>query len=313
MALRRFSLSVSAEVRQALFDNTPVVALESTIVTHGLPYPRNLEVAAACEATVRAGGAVPATCAVVSGVPTVGMSAAALEELARAEGVSKCSARELAFAAALGRHGSTTVAATLALAQLAGIRTFATGGIGGVHRGVSDTMDVSADLPALARAAGTVTVCAGVKSILDVPRTLEQLETLGVLVASLGVDAFPGFYSPSKAASPHRVETAAEAAAVSDAAVALGLPAGVLLACPNPDVANGAVIDAAVDEALREAAADPSVAGPAVTPFVLGRVAELTGGISVDSNRALVLNNCRVGAEVAVALAAAAGEAEAGR
>jgi pseudouridine-5'-phosphate glycosidase len=297
-------LALGPDVAAAITDGRPVVALESTLVAHGLPWPTNLETARAAEAAVVAAGAVPATVAVWYGRPTVGLTRDQVEELARASGVLKASRRDLGAAAGLGRLAATTVSATMALAHAAGVRVFATGGIGGVHRGTDG--DVSADLTELGRTPVLV-VCAGAKSLLDLPRTLESLETLGVPVLGYRTDRFPQFYvADDPAADPlpisARVESPAEAAAAFAAHVRLG-GAGVILVQPCPaDVAvNPAEFEAALATALAEAER-VRAHGPKATPFVLARVAELTGGRALAANRALIVANAALAAEVAVAL-----------
>ena len=301
-------LRVAEEVATAVEDGRPVVALESTLISHGLPYPYNLEVAAALEAEVRAVGAVPATIGVVGGVPTVGLGRDDLERFAGPEaGVRKLSRRDIAAAIAAGADGATTVAATMAIAGAAGVQIFATGGIGGVHRGAAQSWDISADLTELARTPVLV-VCAGAKAILDLPATLEQLETLGVPVVGLGVDELPAFYSRSSGLPvPARADSAAEVAAIWRAqrsAAAYAAPGGLLLCVPPPDsVALPVdVIEAHIARALARAEG-ANVRGPAVTPFLLAAMAEETAGESIETNVALLRNNARVAAEVAVALA----------
>ena len=293
---------VSAEVAEALA--TPgraVVALESTILCHGMPYPRNVQTAREVEAAVRRAGAVPATVAVLSGRPRVGLSDDELEMLGR-EGpsVRKVSLRDLAFVVATGAHGATTVSATMRLAHMAGVAVFVTGGIGGVHRGAEVSMDVSADLRELARTPVAV-VCAGAKSILDIPKTLEYLETEGVPVATLGQDNFPAFFSPdSGCRAPLRMDSSEAAARLihTQRAMALG---GCLIAVPIPRQvqADGATVERATSRALREAARR-GVAGNAVTPFILERVQQLTRGKSLEANVALIKHNAAVGADLAV-------------
>jgi pseudouridine-5'-phosphate glycosidase len=314
-------IDVSDEVRDALARNRPVVALESTIISHGMPFPRNLETARRVEAAVRAAGAVPATVAVLSGRCVVGCTDAQLERIARAGNagnVRKVSRRDLPYVASRGEDGATTVAATSLLAAAAGIDVFATGGVGGVHRGGESTMDVSADLDELARTPVLV-VCAGVKSVLDIPRTLEALETRGVAVATLRADEFPAFFSPrSGSPSPLRLESAREAAAMVAAQRALGLRSGALLAVPIPpdeattgggggaagrEEGDGAAVERATREALAEAEAQ-GVSGAQITPFLLERIRSKTGGRSLDANVRLVVNNARVAAEVARELCA---------
>jgi pseudouridine-5'-phosphate glycosidase len=249
-----------------LHEGRPVVALESTIISHGMPYPRNVEVARAVEAEVRRGGAVPATCAVIHGVPTVGLSDDALELLARGgHAVAKASRRDLGAVMAGGGHGATTVAATMILAHRAGIATFATGGIGGVHRGAETSMDISADLLELARTPVTV-VCAGVKSILDIEKTLEVLETQGVPVLGYQCTQFPAFFTnDSGVLSPAVVAGAMEVAQIMAAQEALGLGNGMVVGVPNPTPADAAAVAAAIDAALASAASE-GIKGARTTP-----------------------------------------------
>ncbi|MFO0802852.1 MAG: pseudouridine-5'-phosphate glycosidase [Gemmataceae bacterium] len=294
-------LAVTDEVRAALAAQRPVVALESTLIAHGLPWPVNLETARESETAVRAAGAVPATIAIWRGVPTVGLGAKQLEELARAEDVFKASRRDLGAAVALKRLAATTVSATMALAHAAGIAVFATGGIGGVHPG--DAMDISADLTELARTSVLV-VCAGAKSILDLPRTLELLETLGVPVLGFRTDRFPAFYVvESSLPVSCRVDSASAAAAVFAAHVCTG-GGGVVLANPcRPDLAiSEAEFRAAWEIAERDAVAT-GIRGAARTPFLLSRLATATSGRTLVANRALIVANARLAAEVAVARA----------
>jgi pseudouridine-5'-phosphate glycosidase len=284
-------------------NDQPIVALESTVIAHGLPYPHNLELARAMEQEVRKQGAFPATIGVVLGVPTIGMDAKALEHFAHAKGVLKLSRRDIAYAVAARRDGATTVAATMALAAMARVEVFATGGIGGVHRGARESWDVSGDLTELARTPVLV-VCAGAKSILDLPATLEYLETSGVPVLGLGTDQFPAFYSSSSGLPVSaRVETPAEAAAVWRAHRALG-GAGMILAVPPPPetALPAGEAEAAIERALRRMS-DAGVRGQAVTPFLLSAMAEETHGESMVANIALLRQNARVAAQVAVALA----------
>jgi pseudouridylate synthase len=298
-------LRVHDEVAAALAEGRPVVALESTIISHGMPFPANLECALGVEAAVRAHGAVPATVAVMDGAVRVGLAGDRIEALARAgpAAVRKVSRRDLASAVARRQLGATTVAGTMAAAHSAGIAVFATGGIGGVHRGGEATMDVSADLTELGRTPVAV-VCAGVKSILDIPRTLEYLETQGVPVVTLGQDGFPAFYTPdSGVRSPERADSPDAVAAILHAGLTLGLANGMVVAVPNPAPAEAAAVGAAIETALREADA-AGIAGWRLTPFLLERVATLTHGDSLRSNVTLVTHNAGVGAQVAVALAA---------
>lgn len=290
-------------LRAAHADGQPVVALESTVIAHGLPFPHNLSLARAMEAEVRELGALPATIGVVRGVPTVGMDDAQIERFAQAEDVLKLSRRDISYAVAMQRDGATTVAATMALAAQVGVEVFATGGIGGVHRGARESWDISGDLTELARTPVLV-ICAGAKSILDLPATLEYLETVGVPVLGFGTDEFPAFYSADSGLPvPARVDTPAQAAAVWRAHRALG-GAGMLLVVPPPaEVAlPSAEVGVAIEHALARAAA-AGVRGQAVTPFLLSAVAEETGGESMRTNIALLRQNARVAAQVAVALA----------
>jgi pseudouridine-5'-phosphate glycosidase len=301
------TLRLADEVRDALDRGAAVVALESTIISHGMPYPQNVETARAVEAIVRDAGAVPATIAVLGGVPTAGLDDDALERLGRGADVMKVGVRELPYVVAARRDGATTVSATMRLAALAGVRVFATGGTGGVHRGAEQTFDVSADLTELARTDVAV-VSAGVKSILDIPRTLEVLETLGVPVVVLGAAEFPAFYSRgSGVPAPLTLDTPADVAAMLRAKRALGLACGALVANPIPADAEipRAEIDPIIARALGEMTAR-GVVGKETTPFLLRRIVEITGGRSLAANVALVKHNARVAAEIAGALAAPA-------
>lgn len=299
-------LAIAPEVRAALADGRAVLALESTIITHGMPFPDNVAMARGVEAVARAHGAVPATIAVADGRIRVGLDAALLDRLGEAKGVAKLSRRDLAGALAGGGLGGTTVAATMAAAHLAGIRVFSTGGIGGVHRGAEDTFDVSADLLELARTPVAV-VCAGAKSILDLPKTLEVLETQGVPVLGFGTDAFPAFFARESGLAVDRVDGIEALAAIVDLHRRLG-GGGVLVANPIPeaDALPAAEIEARIAEAVAEAAA-AGIARKDVTPFLLARIVALTGGRSLAANIALVRNNVAVGADLAVALARRAG------
>ena len=299
-------MRIAPEVAEALAAGRPVVALESTIVSHGLPRPRNLEVARQAEAAVRDGGALPATIALVAGEARVGLDDDAIREIAEREDVAKCGVRDLAVVAARGGYGGTTVAATAHLAARAGIRLFATGGLGGVHRGASDTWDESADLETLGRT-GIVVVCAGVKSILDVGATLERLETLNVTVLGYGTDRFPGFYlSDSGFPAPWRVDSAAEVAAVVHARDELGTE-GSAVVVGNPLPAEQQLDPALHDRVLAEgmaAAEAAGITGKDVTPFLLDHLARETGGASLEANVRLLVRNARLAAELAAELAA---------
>jgi pseudouridine-5'-phosphate glycosidase len=297
-------LTYSPEVAEARANNAAIVALESTIITHGMPYPQNLETARRVEAEVRAAGAVPATIAVMGGRVHVGLSDAELDRLAQAKGVMKLSRADLAACVALGRTGATTVAATMICAHLAGIAVFATGGIGGVHRGAETSFDISADLQELGRTPVTV-VAAGAKAILDLPKTLEVLETLGVPVIAVGQDEFPAFWSRSSGLSaPLRMDSAAEIAAAHVMRGRLGLGGGQLVANPIPVEAEipRAEITPFIEEALAVAESG-KVSAKGVTPFLLQRLFELTGGRSLEANIALVLNNARLASAIARAIA----------
>ena len=305
----RDRLTVAPEVASALGDGRPVVALESTLISHGLPWPANLEVARASETAVRESGAVPATVAIHDGRLLVGLASDALEVLATAPVGSVVKAARPNLASALGRRGwaATTVSATMVAADGAGIRVFATGGIGGVHRGAlggaRPTLDISADLEELARTPVAV-VCAGPKAILDVPATLEYLETRGVPVVTIGQPELPGFYSRTSAVpSPQTVPDVAAAAAVVTTHLALDL-GGALICVPVPedDALPPAEVDEVVQRSAREAD-EASISGPALTPWLLARIAALTGGASVRANTALIVNNARVAGQLAALLA----------
>jgi pseudouridine-5'-phosphate glycosidase len=302
-SLRRH-LEIAPDVRVALDRGAPVVALETTIVTHGMPYPRNVETARRVEAIVREAGATPATIAVIDGRIRIGIDDAVLEGLAAARDVLKLSRADLPYAIAAGKTGATTVAATMICAHLAGIAVFATGGVGGVHRGAEATFDVSADLEELARTPVAV-VCAGVKALLDLPKTLELLETRGVPVVGYRTDDFPAFWSRSSGLrAPLRLDTPAEIAALIRAKAELGLIGGVLVTNPIPADAEipPAEIAAHIEAAVAEAAAH-GITGKAVTPFILDRMYVTTAGRSLNANIALVANNARLGAEIAAAFA----------
>lgn len=295
-------LTLGPEVAAALEEGRPVVALESTIVTHGMPWPTNAQTARRVEATVREHGAVPATIAVLEGRIRVGLSDDELQALARDPNARKLSRRDLAMALTQGSAGGTTVAATMLCAARAGVAVFATGGIGGVHRGGEHSMDVSADLTELARTPVAV-VCAGCKAILDIPRTLEVLETYGVPVIGMGCDEVPAFYTRNSGCpAPLRLDTPAEVAALMHAQWSLGLEGGVLVTNPIPEAhaMDRDEIDQAIATALGEADAR-RIVGKEITPFLLARVAELTGARSLHANVELVQHNAAVAAQIAVA------------
>lgn len=300
-------LTLSPEVAEARSSGAAIVALESTIITHGMPFPQNVETARRVEAEVRAQGAVPATIAILDRRIHVGLTDAELDGLGQAKGVAKLSRADLAACLATGGTGATTVAATMICAHLAGISVFATGGIGGVHRGAETSFDISADLRELAETPVTV-VAAGAKAILDLPKTLEYLETLGVPVIAFGQDDFPAFWSrASGLRAPLRMDSAADIAAAHLMRVRLGLPGGQLVANPIPAGAEipRAEITPHIEAALAEAEAQ-GIAAKAVTPFLLQRIFELTQGRSLTANIELVLNNARLGAAIARELAASA-------
>lgn len=296
-------LSVSPEVTEMLGAGRPVVALESTIITHGMPFPQNLEMAKNVEAVVRRHGATPATVAIMDGRLEVGVSGADLERLARAGGMAaKASRRDVAALLVGGGLAGTTVATTMQISALAGIKVFATGGIGGVHRGAEATFDVSADLEELSRTPVAV-VCAGAKSILDIPKTLETLETNGVPVIGYGTDDFPAFWARSSGHRvDHRFDEPRDVARVIAVQFELGM-GGVLVANPIPEshALDPALIEERISEAIR-GAEDEGVSRKHLTPFLLKRIFELTGGRSLVANIALVENNAAVAAQIAVAL-----------
>jgi len=295
---------VSPEVQAALAARRPVVALETTIVSHGMPWPQNLETALAVEDEVRRGGALPAAIAVRDGAIHVGLDKAALEDLAKSKDVLKLSRADLAYGITSGRKGATTVAATMIAARLAGIGVFATGGIGGVHRGAEATFDISADLTELGRT-DVVVVCAGAKALLDVPKTLEYLETEGVPVVCYRSDEFPAFWSRSSGLkAPIRLDDPEAIAAFVAARAALGLSGGVLVA--NPIAAADEIPASEVRPAIEAAVADAGregISGKAVTPYLLDAILKKTGGRSLTANIALIKGNARLAGEIAVALA----------
>ena len=294
-------LDVSPEVAEALAAGKPVVALESTIISHGMPYPRNVETALLVEQTIRENGAVPATIAIIGGRLKAGLSKDEIEDLGKAgTKVAKASRRDIAALVARKADGATTVTTTMMIAHMAGISIFATGGIGGVHRGAEVTMDISADLEELGNTPVMV-VCAGAKSILDLGLTLEYLETKGVPVIGYGTDELPAFYTRhSGFGVDYRADSPEELAAMFKAQRGLGLKGGMLVTNPIPEEysMDKAVIDAAIDQAIKEAS-EKGIKGKETTPFLLAKVVELTGGDSLDSNIALVLNNARLAAKTA--------------
>jgi pseudouridylate synthase len=296
-------LSLSPEVSEALAEGHPVVALESTIISHGIPRPRNLEVARGIESVVRAHDAIPATVAVLEGRIRVGLSDEDLRYLAKTETIQKVSRRDLPGILASGGDGTTTVSATMIAAHMAGIPIFATGGIGGVHRGAEESFDISADLNELA-ATPVAVVCAGAKAILDLPKTLEVLETLGVPVIGHCTDTLPAFWCRSSGLKlAQRCDSAAEIARALSLQRTLGFSGGTLIANPIPESAalSNEIVEQAITEALESAAHD-AIAGAAVTPYLLARLAEITGGASLEANVALVEDNAKLAAQIAVAL-----------
>jgi len=301
-------LQLTDEVRDALAGGRPVLALESTIISHGMPYPDNVRMAQDVEALIRAEGVTPATIAVLDGVPRIGLTDDDLEMLGRAgESVTKASVRDLAYVMAKGIHGATTVAATMRLASLAGIRVFATGGLGGVHRGAATSMDVSADLTELSRTPVAV-ISAGVKSILDIGLTLEAMETLSIPVVGYQTDEFPSFYSRSSGfAVPMRADSPQELAAIMATQWEMGVTAGLDIANPIPeaDEIPAGEISGIITQALADMD-ERGITGKETTPYLLGRVVELTGGASLTANIALVKNNATLGAHLATAYAATA-------
>ena len=303
MQLNRY-LQLSAEVEKAIREGKPVVALESTIISHGMPYPQNVETAQACERICRENGVVPATCAVIKGKLCVGLDAEQIDYLGRAgQKVTKASRRDLPLLCAKGMDGATTVAATMILAAMAGVSVFATGGIGGVHRGAETTMDISADLEELGQTPVCV-VCAGAKSILDLGLTMEYLETKGVPVIGFGTDELPAFYTRKSGFSvPWRCDAPNEIAAAVRAQRGLGYRGGMLVVNPIPAEysMDAEAINKAIDEAIDEANRK-GIHGKETTPFLLAKVKDLTGGDSLKANIRLVFNNVRLAAEIAAAL-----------
>ena len=296
-------LDIKPEIKKALEEGKAVVALESTIISHGMPYPRNVETALNVEQIIRDNGAIPATIAIMDGKLKVGLSKDEIESLGKSSDAIKCSRRDIPFILAKKLDGATTVASTMLIASMAGIKVFATGGIGGVHRGAQETFDISADLQELAHTDVAV-VCAGAKSILDIGLTLEYLETQGVPVVGFGTDELPAFYtSKSGFGVDYRVDTPEELAEALKTKWDLGIDGGVVVANPIPPEyeMDPAVIDSAISEAVKEADLK-GIKGKESTPFLLAKVKEITGGSSLDSNIQLVYNNAVLGAKIAVEL-----------
>lgn len=293
-------LDINPEVAEALERGEPVVALESTIIAHGMPYPKNVETALRVHQAIRENGAVPATIGIIGGRIKVGLTDDEIEYMGKAEEVVKVSRRDLPFVLARGGDGATTVAGTMIAASIAGIRVFVTGGIGGVHRGVSESFDISADLEEM-KNTDVVVVCAGVKSILDIGKTLEYLETSGIPVISYGTSEFPAFYSrESGYTTEYSMDTPEDIARMIRLKYQLGLKGGVLVACPIPEEDEipldkiESIIQLALDECETK-----GISGKRITPFLLDRVQQLTGGKSLEANIRLVLNNARLGARIA--------------
>lgn len=294
-------LSITEEVQKALDENKPVVALESTIISHGMPYPQNVEMAKEVEQIVRDNGAVPATIAIIDGKIKIGLNDEELEVLAKTEGVAKVSRRDMAQVVATKQLGATTVASTMICAEMAGIRFFVTGGIGGVHRGVGETMDISADLDELAQT-NVVVICAGAKSILDLDKTMEYLETKGVPVIGYRTDELPAFFTRESGIKLNATsETAEEIAEIARVKYELNLDGGIVVANPIPekDAMDRDYIDGVISEAVREAQ-EKGIHGKDSTPFLLGKVVESTEGKSLETNISLVKNNAEVGTRIAV-------------
>jgi len=296
-------LDMNPEVRTAMEAGQPVVALESTIIAHGMPYPKNVETALAVNEMIRNNGAVPATIGIINGRMKVGLTVEEIEYLAKAKNVLKVSRRDLPYVLANKLDGATTVAATMIIAHMAGIRVFVTGGIGGVHRGAGDSFDISADLEEL-KMTDVAVVCAGVKSILDIGATLEYLETAGVPVITVGSDDFPAFYSrKSGFKSDCRIDAPKEIAELISLKYSLGLKGGVLIGCPIPETAEIPFdkMERVIEEALQKCKS-MNITGKRITPFILNEVKTLTSGNSLEANIKLVLNNAEIGAKIAAAI-----------
>ncbi len=296
-------LEIKPEVKKALEEGKPVVALESTIIAHGMPYPRNVETAIAVEDVIRAEGVMPATIAIIGGKIKIGLTKEEIEYLGTATDVLKVSRRDFPLVISKKMNGATTVAGTMICAKMAGIKLFVTGGIGGVHRGAGESFDISADLEEL-KATDVAVVCAGVKSILDIGATLEYLETSGVPVVTYGTEDFPAFYSSKSGfKSECRLDDPAEIAGLIKAKHELGLAGGMLIACPIPaeDEIPFEKMDVVINKALAECEAQ-KITGKRITPFLLSKVKDLTEGASLDANIKLVLNNAKIGAKIAANL-----------
>ena len=293
-------MKINPEIIKALKENKPVVALESTIISHGMPYPKNVETALKVEATIRENGAIPATIGIIEGEPNVGMTPEEIEEFGKRKGILKASRLDLPVIYAKKLWAATTVAATMIIAAQAGIELFVTGGIGGVHRGASETMDISSDLQELAKTNVTV-ICAGAKAILDLPLTMEYLETMGVPVLGYQTEELPAFYTRESGLKVnYRIDSPKEAALIMKQKKDNNLQGGILITNPIPEeyAMDKKVIDDAIEKALKMAD-EQGIKGKAVTPFLLKTIVELTGGDSLESNIKLVLNNAMLGAKIA--------------
>ncbi len=293
---------IRKDVLDAIKNNAPIVALESTIIAHGMPYPKNVEIALEVEEEVRREGAVPATIAVIKGEIIVGLTREEIEYIGKAKGVMKLSTREIPYCVAMKKDGATTVSATSYIAKLAGISVFATGGIGGVHRGASETFDISRDLDELSQT-NIVVVSAGAKSILDLPKTLEYLETKGVLVIGFGTDEFPAFYTRKSGLTVPKVQSETDVARIYAEKDRIGVKSAILVANPIPQEyeIEKSIVDKWIDQAVKEAS-EQGIKGKALTPFLLSRIVEISGGKALSANIELVKNNARVAARIAKAM-----------
>ncbi len=293
---------IRKDVLDAIKNNAPIVALESTIIAHGMPYPKNVEIALEVEEEVRKEGAVPATIAVINGEIIVGLTREEIEYIGKAKGVMKLSTREISYCVAMKKDGATTVSATSYLAKLAGISVFATGGIGGVHRGASETFDISRDLDELSQT-NIIVVSAGAKSILDLPKTLEYLETKGVLVVGFGTDEFPAFYTRKSGLTVPKVQSEIDVARIYAEKDRIGVKSAILVANPIPQEyeIEKSIVDKWIDQAVKEAS-EQGIKGKALTPFLLSRIVEISKGKALSANIELVKNNARVAARIARAM-----------
>ncbi len=293
---------IRKDVLDAIKNNAPIVALESTIIAHGMPYPKNVEIALEVEEEVRKEGAVPATIAVIKGEIIVGLTREEIEYIGKTKGVMKLSTREISYCVAMKKDGATTVSATSYLAKLSGISVFATGGIGGVHRGASETFDISRDLDELSQT-NIVVVSAGAKSILDLPKTLEYLETKGVLVIGFGTDEFPAFYTRKSGLTVPKVQSETDVARIYAEKDRIGVKSAILVANPIPQEyeIEKSIVDKWIDQAVKEAS-EQGIKGKALTPFLLSRIVEISGGRALSANIELVKNNARVAARIAKAM-----------